>query len=102
VIACSLDAGQLRERLAEIGALGRSSLRAADVGPRRAVLRFAAGAYVRRRLGAIVEAESRCCAFMGFELAQRADELVLTISAPEGAEPVLDGFVAAFTAKPVP
>jgi hypothetical protein len=96
-IACTLDVGQLKDRLAEMNAVGRNALRAVEPGSRRAVLRFARKEAVRERLARIVEAESRCCAFMGFELRERADEIVLTISAPEGAEPVLDDLVAAFS-----
>jgi hypothetical protein len=62
-IVCSLDAGELQGRLAEIAT-----------------------------------AESRCCAFMGFDLREQGDELVMKISAPVGAEPVLDDLVAAFSA----
>jgi hypothetical protein len=96
-IACTLDAGQLQDRLAEMSAVGRGSLRAVEPGSRQAVLRFGPARAVRERLARIVEAESRCCAFMGFELRERADEIVLTISAPEGAEPVLDDLVAALS-----
>ena len=95
-IACTLDVGQLKDRLAEMNAVGRNA-RAVEPGSPRAVLRFARKEAVRERLARIVEAESRCCAFMGFELRERADEIVLTISAPEGAEPVLDDLVAAFS-----
>jgi hypothetical protein len=96
-IACTLDAGQLEGRLAEMEAVGRTSLRGVERGPRRARLRFASAGTVHERLAAIVEAESRCCAFMEFELRETTDEIVMTISAPEGAEPVLEDFVAAFS-----
>jgi hypothetical protein len=98
-IACTLDAGQLQDRLAEMSAVGRSSLRAVEPGSRQAVLRFGPAGAVRERLAAIVQAESHCCAFMDFELRERADEIVLTISAPEGAEPVLSDLVAAFSSQ---
>jgi hypothetical protein len=36
-----------------------------------------------------VAAESRCCAFLDFDVAGEEDSTVLTIAAPEGAEPTL-------------
>ena len=94
-IACSLDAGQLQGRMAEIAAAGQA-LRDVQAAPHVAVLRFAADERTRERLTAIVAAESQCCAFMGFDLRDELDEVVLTITARDGAEPVLDDFVAAF------
>ena len=95
-IACNLDAEQLQDRLAELKAIGRTSLRRVERTSQRARLRFARADAVRERLDEIVEAESRCCAFMDFELSEAGDEIVMTISVPEGAEPVLAEFVAAF------
>jgi hypothetical protein len=95
-IACSLDAGRLQGRVAEIAAAGQA-LRDIQAGLHVAVLRFVADERSRERLTAIVAAESQCCAFMGFDLRDEIDEVVLTITAPEGAEPVLDDFVAAFS-----
>ena len=95
-IACSLDADELRQRLAEMSAIGNEALRHVRSSPRQAVLRFTADDETRVRLEAIVAAEARCCAFMDFELGDEADAIVMTISAPEGAELVLDDLVAAF------
>jgi hypothetical protein len=92
-IACTLDAPALEERLAEIRAVGRDALIAAEPG---GVLRFRATPDTRRRLERIVAAEAECCAFLGLELLEQDGELRLTISAPEGAEPVASGLVEAF------
>jgi hypothetical protein len=92
-IACSLDAPALEQRLAEIGALGREALIDAHGG----VLRFRRSDAVRARLQAIIAAESGCCPFLTFALEDRADELVLRIEAPEGAETVADELAAAFS-----
>lgn len=94
-IACSLTAAQLPERIAEMRELGRHSLRALTTGANRAELRFATQA--RERLGELVAAERECCGFMSFELEESRGEVVLRIEAPEGAEPVLEGLVAAFS-----
>jgi hypothetical protein len=92
-IACSLGADELADRLTQIRALGRDAL--LGVSPEGG-LRFRAGDGVRERLEAIIAAESRCCPFLGFELADQGDELVLSVTAPEGAEPIAQELVAQF------
>jgi MerR family copper efflux transcriptional regulator len=92
-IACSLSAEELPERLAQMRAIGRDALLA--VTP-EGTLRFSGGASTRQRLEAIIAAESQCCPFVRFELAYDRGELVLSISAPEGAEPVARDLVNAF------
>ena len=95
-IACSLDATALTERLDQMRALGRDALLDADTAAGRATLRFAAGDGIRARLEAIAAAEARCCAFLRIGLADERDAFVMTIEAPEGAEPVVAELVAAF------
>src|SRR4051794_17264510 len=97
-IACSLNAAELSDRLAEMSALGRSALMSVDRTPNTAVLRFRPGAETSGRLAAIVAAESRCCAFLDLTVSEAGDALALTISAPTDAAPVLDELVAAFAA----
>ena len=92
-IACSLDAVALEERVAEMRAIGRESLVASDP---RGVLRFEATPAVRARLERIVALERECCEFLTLELQDEAGALQLTVSAPEGAEPVVAGLVQAF------
>ena len=97
-IACSLSAGELPVRLAEMSALGHEALLDVDQSDLIATLRFAATAGIGDRLAAIVAAESECCAFLQMELREDAGQLALTITAPPGARPVLDDLVAAFGA----
>jgi hypothetical protein len=92
-IACSLGADELPRRLAEMRAIGRESL--LSVGP-EGTLRFRADDATRRRLRDVIAAESRCCAFLGFELREDLDGLTLTITAPEGAERLASDLVDAF------
>ena len=92
-LACSLDAPALEARLAEMRAVGREALIAAEPG---GVLRFRAAPDTRERLERIVAAEAECCAFLGLELEERGGELRLAVTAPEGAEPVAAGLVEAF------
>jgi hypothetical protein len=91
-IACKLDAAEMPRRAEEIGALGRDGLLSSERAGSRALLRFRADSDIRARLERIVEAESRCCAFLDFELAAEADATRLTITAPRGAEPALEVF----------
>lgn len=98
-IACSLSAAELPARLAEIAAVGRASLLETQASGRHARLRFAPEPGVRERLGAIVAAESECCAFLTMRLADEPGATTLTIEGPEGAEPVLAELVQAFAAR---
>ena len=95
-IACSLNASEFPARRRQIAELGRDALVDARVDGGHAQLRFAAGAGVRARVERFVEAESRCCAFLAFELTDGADEVLLCIAAPSDAEGALGELVAAF------
>jgi hypothetical protein len=98
-IACTLERAEMPQRAAEIRALGRDGLVAVERGKRSVTLRFRPDPAVRERLEAIVAAESRCCAFLDFGLAAEAEGgSVLTIAAPEGAEPALHEFADLFSA----
>ena len=94
-IACSLSAAELPARLAEMSAIGRDALLA--VSP-DGVLRFRADQETRERLESIIAAESQCCSFLRFHLAEQRGELVLSIDAQEGAEPLARDLVHAFAA----
>jgi hypothetical protein len=93
-IACSLDAPALADRLAEIRAIGEEALIAVD----GCVVRFHRSDDIRARLDAVVRAESECCPFLTLALVQTADELVLTIGAPDDAALVAEELAAAFAA----
>ena len=79
-----------------VRAIGRDAL--LGVGP-DGVLRFRAGTATRARLAAIIAAESRCCPFLSFDLRERDGELLLSIGAPEGAEPLASDLVSAFATE---
>lgn len=99
-VACSLDAGELPQRLAGFAAIGRTSLVKWETVQGRAELRFSAGEDTRRRLAAIVAAEAQCCSFLDMQLHDEPEAIRLTIVAPEGAQQVLDDLVAAFRGEP--
>ncbi len=96
-LACSLTASQLPARLHEMASLGGEALASVETQETRAVLRFRAAPGVRARLAAILAAEAKCCTFLGMEVREERESLVLTINAPEGTGPVLSGLVAAFS-----
>jgi hypothetical protein len=95
-MACTLTPAELPARVAEMADVGREALEVAEVRGGGAVLRFRASGDTRERLTAIVAAEARCCAFLAMNLSDESGRIVLTVAAPAGAEPVLDGLVAAF------
>jgi hypothetical protein len=94
-MACSLSATELTQRLAEMSAIGRASLLAAEIDGSRAVLRFRPAA--AKQLAAIVAAEAECCAFLSMKVDDASDAVRLCIEAPRGAESVLHDLVAAFS-----
>jgi hypothetical protein len=95
-IACSLNASQLEQRLAEIAAVGSASLISHTREGDRHLLRFRDDATTRQRLEAIAAAEAECCSFLELLLSEDAGELVLSIGAPEEAEAVAAELAAAF------
>ena len=94
-LACSLDAVERTRRLAQIRAVGRDSLLSASPQGR---MRFRRDPATQERLEAIIAAESQCCPFLGFDLVRSSGELVLTITARDGAELLAQDLVDAFAA----
>jgi hypothetical protein len=86
-ITCSLDAGALEDRLAEFAAIGAN-------GMLGATLRFDAA--LEDRLAAVVEAERRCCPWLGISLERGDGWVELRLSAPPDGAVALGAFVAAF------
>ena len=95
-IACSLGAKDLQERLDEIAELGAASLTDRGTEDGKHTLRFRQDPATRRRLEAIVVAESECCSFLDLELTERDGELILRLDAPEDGQLVADELAAAF------
>jgi hypothetical protein len=94
-IACTLDAAEMRGRAAFIDSLVEDAVldrRPIDGGLRT---RFRAAPDVERRVHELVEAESRCCAFLSFAVGHDGDSLWLDITGAPEARPVIDQFFAA-------
>jgi hypothetical protein len=97
-IACSLGPTDMRRRLAEIATLAGRSLIAAETNDGIRLLRFRDDDETRRRLTAIVAAEGECCPFLDLQVTADNQELLLSITAPDDAKPVIDQLAAAFVA----
>jgi hypothetical protein len=93
-IACTLTADGMTARRALIDALAADALldRIATDAGLRVRLRDTAG--IEQRIRDLVALESRCCGFLDFELGRENGDLVLDISGPEDARPVIELFFA--------
>ena len=97
-IACTLTPDGTTARLALIDALAADGVidRTPTDGGLRVRLRDMPG--IERRTRELIAAESRCCAFLDFTLDRHGGELLLHISGPPDARPVIDMFFAPATA----
>jgi hypothetical protein len=89
-IACTLTPDGLTARLALIDALAADGLldrTATEAGLR---VRLRDTAEIEQRTRALVAAESACCAFLDFDLAREDGALVLDITGPADARPVIE------------
>ena len=93
-IACTLTADGMAARIALIDALANDGLldrTTTDAGLR---VRLRDTPDIEQRTRELVAAESKCCAFLDFELGRESGDLVLEISGPEDARPVIELFFA--------
>jgi len=93
-IACTLTAGELRERLAWIAMVNRNGLRGYDRADLTLQLRYAPQAVQHVR--ELIRKEQACCAFLTFELSEQPDEVRLMIKAPEAARAMADALFEPF------
>jgi hypothetical protein len=97
--ACSLEAGELVERLDRIARLGSRSCLGAESDGRRHSLAFRRDPGTRTELEAVIAAERRCCPFLDLTLDDAGEQLVLTIDAGPDGEPIAAQLAAAFSAS---
>jgi hypothetical protein len=95
-IACTLTGSRFQERLAEIAQLMRDGLRRFDRHGLDLNLHFAPD--VASRVREMVAKEQACCAFLTFTITELADDLRLTITAPERGRDALDTLFEPFLA----
>ncbi|MDX1382712.1 MAG: hypothetical protein R3190_03655 [Thermoanaerobaculia bacterium] len=91
VVACTLGEPELRERAAKIrGELLPTVVSVAELA-RGYELRVPAGDGQLARLAEFVDLESRCCAFLDFEIRVESgvETLALVLTGPEGTKEVL-------------
>ena len=88
-IACTLTPEQLSGRRADLAELARRSLRsrAPIAGGER--LLFAPGTEVEAQLRDVVAAEAACCAFLTMDLRPGADTIILDVTGPAEAAPII-------------
>jgi hypothetical protein len=94
-IACTLDAAEMRDRVASIDTLLDDALldqREIDGGLRA---RFRDAPDIERRIHELIAAESRCCAFLSFAVGREPDALWLEITGAPEARPVIEQFFVA-------
>ena len=87
-IACTLQPGDNKERLAWIAELAREALLDVSRKDLRLELKYAPS--VADRVREMVRKEQKCCAFLNFDLSEIVDGVRLTITAPERAREVAD------------
>src|SRR5258708_1521347 len=94
-IACTLDATQTSDRQALIADLWADALIDNEATAAGVRARLCDSPGIEGRLRGLIEAESRCCAFLSFDLIRGGDQLVLEINGPAAARPVIESFFKA-------
>ena len=88
-IACTLAPDEFRDRTSDLAAIAARSLRARAPIPGGERLTFTGDDATDQELRAVVAAESRCCAFLEFDLRRDSEHLVLDVLGPEDARPLI-------------
>jgi hypothetical protein len=88
-IACTLSPGEFQDRTGRLAALAARALRSREATAGGERLVFADSGETERELRAAIAAEARCCAFLRLDLRRGSDGLVLDISGPEEARPII-------------
>jgi hypothetical protein len=95
-IACSLGVEDYPRRLLAIRKLGEAALLDVEATPDGALLSFRNSPHVRDELSSIVEAEAECCSFLELSVDSDGGRLILAVSGPPDAMPVVQGLTATF------
>jgi hypothetical protein len=93
-IACTLQPGDYKERLAWIAELAREGLLDVIREDLRLELKYAPS--VADRVREMFHKEQQCCAFLDFDLSEIDEGVRLTITAPERAREVADALFNQF------
>ena len=93
-IACTLAPDGFTARMGLIDALAADGLIDRTHTQRGLRVRLRDTPEIERRTRELVAAESSCCAFLDFTLGREDDAIVLEITGPVDARPVIDLFFA--------
>lgn len=93
-IACALAPGAFKDRASQIADLNRDALR--KHARRDLVLELSYAPEARERVREMVRNEQRCCGFLDFQLRETADDIRLTVTAPETAREATDALFKQF------
>ena len=88
-IACSLGAGDYEERVQQLGELSAHTLLSRQPIVDGERLRFTDSPGTEEALRAAIEAEASCCSFLTMTLKRSRDGLVLDVTGPELARPII-------------
>jgi hypothetical protein len=93
-IACTLTSDNYQDRTAALSDLAGRALigRASIDGGQR--LRFTDIRAIERELRSVVAAESSCCSFLSMDLRCEDEALVLDITGPADAQPIIEELFA--------
>ena len=97
VIACTLDAGELRQRMAWIADLNARALRSARRDGLTLTLDYASEAIEDVRK--MVAGEQECCAFLEFTIAKSANGVRVSVVAPEAAREAAEALFEPLSSK---
>lgn len=93
-IACTLTSDGMTARVALIDALASDGLLERTPTESGMRVRLLDRPDIEGRTRELVAAESKCCAFLDFDLRRENGDLLLDISGPEDARPVIEMFFA--------
>ena len=93
-IACTLSPDGMTDRLALIDALAADGLLERTPTASGMRLRLRDTPDIEQRTRELVAAESACCAFLDFALGREDGDLILDITGPQNARPVIEMFFA--------
>jgi hypothetical protein len=93
-IACTLTPDGMTARLALIDALAADGLLERTPTESGMRVRLLDRPDIEQRTRELVAAESKCCAFLDFDVRRENGDLLLDISGPEHARPVIELFFA--------
>lgn len=100
-IACTLSAVDYQRRLRAIRRVGFDAFLSADERPDGATLRFRNSPETRQELHEIVEAERACCPFLSLAVDDAGGHLVVGVTAPLEAQPVVRDLIDSFRGEAV-